>query len=175
MVMNCGNMGNYPKCGCPLQPHPRPSSCSRTRATMNFAEYRGNPLNRIILLLVVLSMGFLLVILAGINGNWMPIVNGILFGLSPLPSLILRGRVGDHDFSFDPTTLSNFNAIKEFAEFTLGVLITSSLAMPLVLYHSGLLTKTLMWLTEIGGGLIYLTVYTFGYYFDEPEGADDVI
>lgn len=120
-------------------------------------------------------MGFLLVILAGINGNWMPIIDGIIFGLCPLPLALAKGRMGEYDFSFDPTTLSHANTVKEFAQFALGVLMLSAVALPVVLHHLLLLTMTLMWLTEIGGILIYLTVYTFGNYFDNVDAEEDVI
>ncbi|CAN3357054.1 vacuolar protein sorting-associated protein 55 [Diutina catenulata] len=139
------------------------------------SEYRGNPLTKIIALSVVLSMGFLLVILAGINGNWMPIIDGILFGLCPLPRIIVRGQAGDYDFSFDPSTSSAASAAKEVAEFLSGLLMISALAMPIVLHHSDSLTTTSTWLTEIGGGFIYATVYTFTNYFDDRDNSEEVI
>ncbi|KAM9886560.1 hypothetical protein OXX79_014111 [Metschnikowia pulcherrima] len=35
-------------------------------------------------------MGFLLVVLAGISGNWFPIVDGIIFAIAYLPVIISR-------------------------------------------------------------------------------------
>ncbi|EGV65227.1 hypothetical protein PSN45_002633 [Yamadazyma tenuis] len=148
---------------------------------MNSTEsFRGNPLNKIIGLSIVLSMGFLLVVLAGIYGNWYPIINGIICAIAHLPVAITKALTSsnDYDFNFDPVTSSQGNFLKEAGQFVSAFLVVSGVFLPVLLHHSMILTKTAMVLTIVGGGLIYGTVYTFSTYFDEPEEdqlGEDVI
>lgn len=126
-----------------------------------------NPLNKIIGLSVVLSMGFLLVILAGINGNWFPIVDGIIFAVAYLPVAVTKGG-NEYDFSFD-TNSNHVSVAKELGQWISAFLVVSGVYLPIMLRRSHILTKTAMVLTIIGGVLIYGTVYTFLTYFDEVE------
>ncbi|KAI5970241.1 hypothetical protein CANMA_000853 [Candida margitis] len=134
---------------------------------MDSIDFKTNPLNRIIGLSVILSVGFLLVILAGIYGNWFPIVIGIIFAVAYLPVAITR-RVT----SFDPFSTPNTNVLAESAQFLSAFLLVSGLYLPIVLHHSFILTTTAATLTIIGGVLIFGTVYTFSHYFDEPADED---
>lgn len=126
-----------------------------------------NPLNKIIGLLVVLAVGFLLVVLAGVNGNWFPIIDGIIFAIAYLPVAATKSTT---DFSFDT---SNTNIAKEVGQFFTAFLLVSGIYLPIILKRSHYLTTTATTLTIIGGGLIYGTVYTFLTYFEEEQ--DDVI
>lgn len=137
---------------------------------------KGNPLNKIIGLSIVLSMGFLLVVLAGIYGNWFPIINGIIFAIAHLPAAITKAVSSslDYDFNFDPASSSQGDVIKEIGQFLLAFLLVSGFYLPILLHHSLILTKTAMVLTIIGGSLIYGTVYTFSLYFDESEDSNEV-
>lgn len=139
---------------------------------MNSTEsFKGNPLNKIIGLSIILSMGFLLVVLAGVNGNWYPIINGIIAAIAHLPVVITKALSdsSDYDFNFDPATSSQGNFIKEAGQFISAFLVVSGVSLPILLHHSLILTKTATVLTIIGGALIYGTVYTFSLYFDESE------
>lgn len=148
---------------------------------MNSTEsFKGNPLNKIIGLSIVLSMGFLLVILAGIYGNWYPIINGIICAIAHLPVAITKAlsNSNDYDFNFDPVLSSQGNLLKEIGQFISAFLVVTGFYLPILLHNSLILTKTAMVLTIIGGALIYGTVYTFSLYFDEPpeeELNNDVI
>lgn len=53
-------------------------------------------------------MGFLLVVLAGIYGNWFPIIIGLIFAIAHLPIVITNAISdnGDYEFNFDPETSS---------------------------------------------------------------------
>ena len=137
---------------------------------MNSTSFKNNPLNKIIGLSVVLSMGFLLVVLAGIYGSWSPIVIGIIFAVAHLPVVITKAVTenGDYDFNFDPSS-SLGNLLKEAGQFTLAFLVCSGFYVPVVLHHSNILTRTAMVLTIIGGFLIYSTVYAFSLFFVEGE------
>lgn len=139
-------------------------------------SFKGNPLNKIIGLSIVLSMGFLLVVLAGIYGNWFPIINGIIFAIAHLPAAITKAVSSslDYDFNFDPASSSHGDVIKEIGQFLLAFLLVSGFYLPILLHHSLILTKTAMVLTIIGGSLIYGTVYTFSLYFDESEDSNEV-
>lgn len=138
-------------------------------------QFRNNPLNKIVALSVVLSMGFLLVILAGIYGNWFPIINGLIFAVAYLPALITRAAFdkSDYDFHFDPQTTSQTLAIQEAGKFLTGFLTLTGVSLPILLHHSSFLTKTALVLTLMGGGLIFGTVYTFSQAFDLPEDDQD--
>lgn len=144
---------------------------------MNSTSFKGNPLNKIIGLSIVLSTGFLLVVLAGIYGNWFPIIIGLVFALAHIPVVVSNVVLdnGDYDFNFDPSTATLNNAIRETGLFVLAVLLVSGFALPVLLHHSHILTTTAMVLTIIGGVLIYGTVYTFSLFFrDEDEETDDL-
>lgn len=115
-------------------------------------------------------MGFLLVVLAGVYGNWYPIINGIICAVAHLPVAITKAMsTSDYDFSFDPVSSSQGNFLKEAGQFVSAFLVITGIYLPVLLHHSLILTKTATVLTIIGGGLIYGTVYTFSLYFDEPE------
>lgn len=116
-------------------------------------------------------MGFLLVILAGVYGNWYPIINGIICAVAHLPVAITKAlsSSNDYDFNFDPVLSSQGNVMKEIGQFISAFLVVTGLYLPVVLHNSMILTKTATVLTIVGGGLIYGTVYTFSLYFDEPE------
>ncbi|CAK7903615.1 vacuolar protein sorting-associated protein 55 [[Candida] anglica] len=139
------------------------------------ASFKGNPLNKIIGLSIVLSMGFLLVVLAGIYGNWFPIINGIIFAVAHLPVVISKAvsENGDYDFNFDPSVASSGNAIKEFGSFLSAFLVVTGFYLPVLLHHSRILTTTATILTIIGGMLIYGTVYAFSSYFVEEDSEED--
>ncbi|EGW30011.1 uncharacterized protein SPAPADRAFT_144102 [Spathaspora passalidarum NRRL Y-27907] len=136
-------------------------------------SFKSNPLNRIIGLSIILSMGFLLVILAGIYGNWFPIIIGLIFAIAHLPVVITKAVTSnDYDFNFEG---GNNNVVIETGQFLSAFLVTSGVVLPVILHHSLILTRTAMVLTIIGGCLIYGTVYTFSSYFDESEeDVDDL-
>ena len=130
-------------------------------STQTFSYLQKNPLNKIIGLSVILSVGFLLVILAGIYGNWFPIIVGIIFAVAHLPVAITKNIASnsDYDFNFDSTT-TNSRAVIEIGQFLTAFLLVSGVYLPILLNHSLILTKTAMVLTIVGGLLIYGTVYT---------------
>ncbi|KAI3406493.1 hypothetical protein KGF56_000625 [Candida oxycetoniae] len=140
----------------------------------SIASFKSHPLNKIIGLSVILSVGFLLVILAGIYGNWFPIIIGIIFAVAHLPIVITQSisNSSDYDFNFDPSSSSNANLLVEFGQFLTAFLLVSGFYLPVLLHHSMILTRTASILTIVGGVLIYGTVYTFSHYFDQPEEED---
>lgn len=143
-------------------------------------NFKDNPLNKIIGLSIILLMGFLLVILAGIYGNWFPIIVGILFGVAYIPVVATTAiSSSDYEYNFD-SSAGTGDALKEFGLFSSAFLLTLGFALPILLHHSLILTKTATVLTIIGGVLIFGTVFTFTHFFDEKEEelgglGDDVI
>lgn len=130
-----------------------------------------NPLNKIIGLSIVLSMGFLLVILAGIYGNWFPIIIGLVFAVAHLPMAITKAvsSSSDYDFNFDALATASGNGLLEAGYWTSAFLLTSGLALPILLHHSLILTKTAMVLSIVGGSLIFGTIFAFSLFFDEED------
>lgn len=116
-------------------------------------------------------MGFLLVILAGVYGNWFPIIDGIICAIAHLPIVITKAisDPNDYDFNIDANMSSQGNFLKETGQFVSAFLIISGLYLPIILHNSLILTKTAMVLTIVGGGLIYGTVYVFSLFFDETD------
>lgn len=140
-------------------------------------EFNKNPLNKIIGLSIVLSMGFLLVVLAGVSGNWFPIVDGVIFAVAYLPVVVTRAAFNssDYDFNFDPHTTLQTLAIQEAGKFVLAALLVTGVYLPILLHHSLILTRTAVVLTLLGGVLIFGTVYTFSQAFDTPDDeAEDL-
>ena len=113
-------------------------------STQTFATLKKNPLNKIIGLSVVLAVGFLLVILAGIYGNWFPIIIGIIFAVAHLPVAITRNvsSSSDYDFNFDSTS-TNTNVLVEAGQFITAFLLVTGVYLPILLNHSLILTKQL--------------------------------
>lgn len=142
---------------------------------MNLTDFAKNPLNKIIGLSVILSMGFLMVILAAISGNWFPILDGILFGVAYLPVIISRVAwdSSDYDFSFDPLLTSSL-AIQEMAKFLTALLTTLAFVLPILLHHSKILTTAEVVLTLVGGVLIFRTIYTFSKAFEVEDSGEDL-
>lgn len=140
------------------------------------AQFQKNALRNIIGLSVVLSMGFLLVILAGIYGNWFPIIIGLVFAVAHVPVAVTKtiGDNGDYDFNFEPSQASLGNMWRELGQFLSAMLVVTGFYLPVVLHHSHILTTAATVLTMVGGGLIYGTVYTFSLYFDDPQDEDDL-
>lgn len=137
--------------------------------------FSNNPLNKIIGLSIILSMGFLLVILAAIYGNWYPIIIGIIFLMAHLPVAITKAITSssDYEFNFDPNA-NNANVVIEFGQFLSAFFIVSGIYLPILLHHSLILNQFAMILTIVGGCLIYGTVYTFSSYFDGSEEQDEL-
>lgn len=139
------------------------------------ANFTNNPLNKIIGLSVILSVGFLLVVLAGINGNWFPIIDGFIFAVAYLPVKITQtmASLSDYDFNFDPSFSSRFAAAQELGKFVTGALVVTGFYLPILLQHSHILSHTSVVLTLVGGLLILGTVYTFSRAFDAQDNAEE--
>lgn len=128
------------------------------------------PLNRIILLSLLLAAGFLLIVLScALYGNWRPLFDIALFLLAPLPNAVCGNRGGYDDFLLGAA--SNTNAIAEFGQWCTGFLVVSGLALPLVLFHNGLITPAATAMSTLGGLTIYGSIIVFGMFF--RDDSDD--
>lgn len=136
--------------------------------------FKGNPLNRIIGLAVILSAGFLLIVLACINGNWLPIIVGLVFASAHIPLAVASAFNVSQDFSFDPAGTSSASAFSELATFSSGLLLALGFGIPVVLHHLHILTSTATTLCIGGGMMIYGTIHAFSRFFDpDPTQLDD--
>lgn len=138
-------------------------------------DARKGPVNKIINLGIVLAAGFLLVLLAGIFSNWLAVVDGIVFAVAYLPVVITRSVISprDYDLNFDLLANSQALVLQVCAQFLTAFLSATGVLVPVVLYHSHYFTTTALYLTLIGGGLIFSTVYVFSKAFDAEEEIDD--
>lgn len=139
-------------------------------------DLRKGPINKIINLAIVLAVGFLLVVLAGIFSNWLTIADGLIFAVAYLPVVITKAVTGlsDYDFNFDPLSNSQALALQEGAQFLTAFLVVSGVSIPILLHHAHTLTTMAMYLTLIGGMLIFSTVYLFSEAFETDEEVDDL-
>lgn len=135
-----------------------------------------NPVNKIINLAMVLALGFLLVVLAGIFSNWLSIVDGIIFAIAYIPVVVAKAAASltDYDFNFDPLSSTLALAVQELAQFLTAFLVVTGISIPMLLHHSKQLSSTALWLTLIGGLLIFATVYLFSEAFEVEEDVDDL-
>ncbi|ODQ80849.1 hypothetical protein BABINDRAFT_161052 [Babjeviella inositovora NRRL Y-12698] len=128
-----------------------------------------SPLARLISLSYVLALGFLFVVLAGaIYGNWYPILVALIFSVAHLPMVVTNNYSRD-DFMNESSIYVN-----DFGKFLSGFLLFTGFAIPLVLCHSLILTTVACILTELGGSLIYASVFAFTTYFDSGEESFEI-
>lgn len=133
-----------------------------------------NPLQKIIWLSIVLTLGFLLIMIACINDSWYSFLIGIFFTIAHLPIVLATyfTEKSDYDFDFDPHTSSKAILLKEIAKFVSAFLLVSGLRVPFILHHSHLITKLALILSIIGGIVIYFSVVAFDYYLNKNDNED---
>lgn len=103
-----------------------------------------------------LALGFLLVVLAvALYGVWTPLLAALLFSAAHLP---LVSAQNDDDFTSETTS-------NESTKFLSTFLLTSAIAMPLVLTHANCMPPMAALLTETGGLAIYGTIVLFSSFF----------
>ncbi|ODV61647.1 Vps55 family protein [Ascoidea rubescens DSM 1968] len=123
-----------------------------------------NPLSKIICLSIILAFGFLLIVLScAVYNNWRPLSVIGIFLVAPIPNAVF-GKLDNNDFMNESTS-----SVPDFGKFLTGFLVLSGLALPLMLYHSLLITRNAMLMSMGGGFLVYLTIITFGTFFHEED------
>ncbi|ODV93506.1 hypothetical protein PACTADRAFT_46996 [Pachysolen tannophilus NRRL Y-2460] len=130
-----------------------------------------SPITKIIGLSIVLAIGFLLIILScALYSNWTPLFDVVIFLIAPIPNSLSKSIQNHYD---DFMSDSDSRSPGTFAMFSTGFLVLSGLELPLVLYHAELICLEATVMSSIGGLLIYATIITFGWYFNEDDDDDD--
>ncbi|KAF4876201.1 Vacuolar protein sorting-associated protein 55 [Colletotrichum siamense] len=127
-------------------------------------------LKTIIALSFVLAVGFLLVILScALWKVYYPLLVVATYVLAPIPNWICSRCANPDDF-----VESSGAAVLDLGRFCTGFLVvmgivTVSAALPIVLAHSDLIQIEAMFMSIIGGLLIYGTIISFGMFFQEEQ------
>lgn len=62
---------------------------------------------------------------------------------------------------------------QEFGQFMTGGLVASGLILPVVFYHTGLINQQSCIASVIGGGIIYLCIIIFSWFFNRSWEEDE--
>ncbi|CAK9436285.1 uncharacterized protein LODBEIA_P08430 [Lodderomyces beijingensis] len=140
-----------------------------------------NPLNKIIFLSAFLASGFLLILLScALFNNYKPLWVILIFLAAPLPNIIANSIESSRDYNFltfndyGNSNDSNSSPLQEFCKFVTGVLIISGIALPLSLYHCGLIELGSFIMSASGGLIVYGDIIIFIWFFSsEVEESDE--
>ncbi|KAJ0387067.1 hypothetical protein COL922a_003028 [Colletotrichum nupharicola] len=122
-------------------------------------------LKTIIALSFVLAVGFLLVILScALWKVYYPLLVVATYVLAPIPNWVCSRCANPDDF-----VESSGAAVLDLGRFCTGFLVVMGIALPIVLAHSDLIQIEAMFMSIIGGLLIYGTIISFGMFFQEEQ------
>lgn len=116
----------------------------------------------------LLAIGILLIILSSaLDGAWWTMLVIVVCVLVPIPSQVISCCSDSSDFS-QPSMRKS-----EFGCFITSCIIVSSIALPIVLYHSSSIKYASMWMSVVGAITVNLSIglYDRYYHFDEPEAC----
>ncbi|KAF8453519.1 vacuolar protein sorting 55 superfamily [Terfezia claveryi] len=123
-------------------------------------------LKTIIALSFVLAIGFLLVILSSaLFKNYLPLLVVATYVVAPLPNAICGRCANTNDFTAD----SDGSAVVDFGRWLTGFLVVMGMALPVMLFHCGVITMGAMIMSIAGGLLIYGTIISFSMFFQEEN------
>ncbi|KAK0483679.1 vacuolar protein sorting 55 [Armillaria novae-zelandiae] len=126
-------------------------------------------LKTVILLSFVLAVGFLLIILScALWHNWLPLLVALTFVLAPLPNAVFS-HCGSDDFSH----LEGGGGPIDLGRFITSLVVVTGFALPVVLAHSDIITKSACVMSIIGGGLVYGTILAYSAAFKQDESDFD--
>ncbi|KAK7967799.1 hypothetical protein PG997_012041 [Apiospora hydei] len=122
-------------------------------------------LKTIIALSFVLAVGFLLVILScALFKVYYPLLVVGTYVLAPVPNWIASHCANPDDF-----VESSGNAVLDLGRFCTGFLVLMGIALPVVLTHAAMISVSAMFMSILGGLLIYGTIVSFGMFFTEEQ------
>ncbi|PRT53730.1 Vacuolar protein sorting-associated protein 55 [Wickerhamiella sorbophila] len=111
-----------------------------------------------------MTLGFVLIVLSGaLYENWLTLIVVAMFLLAPLPNS-LCGHTTSDDFMSDAPDL-----LADFGRFLTGFFLMSGVALPVVFAHVGLINTNAMLMSLAGGGIVYISLITFGTFFYESD------
>lgn len=134
-------------------------------------DFKVSPLTKIISLSGFLALGFLLVILScALFHNYYPLFDILIFLLAPIPNTLFGAGNKYHtsDFMSDSS-----NTGQDLAHFLTGMLVTSGVALPVVLYHCQLIGHLSCIMCMTGGLIIYSSIVIFKWFFKKDFNEDD--
>ncbi|KAK0459780.1 vacuolar protein sorting 55 [Desarmillaria tabescens] len=127
-------------------------------------------LKTVILLSFVLAVGFLLIILScALWHNWLPLLVALTFVLAPLPNAVFS-HCGSDDFS---SQYEGGGGPIDLGRFITSLVVVTGFALPVVLAHSDVITKSACVMSIIGGGLVYGTILAYSAAFKQDESDFD--
>ncbi|PBK96911.1 vacuolar protein sorting 55 [Armillaria gallica] len=127
-------------------------------------------LKTVILLSFVLAVGFLLIILScALWHNWLPLLVALTFVLAPLPNAVFS-HCGSDDFS---SHYEGGGGPIDLGRFITSLVVVTGFALPVVLAHSDVITKSACVMSIIGGGLVYGTILAYSAAFKQDESDFD--
>ncbi|KAG7452505.1 vacuolar protein sorting 55 [Guyanagaster necrorhizus] len=127
-------------------------------------------LKTVILLSFVLAVGFLLIILScALWHNWLPLLVALTFVLAPLPNAVFS-HCGSDDFS---SQYEGGAGPIDLGRFITSLVVVTGFALPVVLAHSDVITKSACVMSIIGGGLVYGTILAYSAAFRQDESDFD--
>ncbi|KAK0450916.1 related to VPS55-protein involved in late endosome to vacuole trafficking [Armillaria ostoyae] len=127
-------------------------------------------LKTVILLSFVLAVGFLLIILScALWHNWLPLLVALTFVLAPLPNAVFS-HCGSDEFS---SQYEGGGGPIDLGRFITSLVVVTGFALPVVLAHSDVITKSACVMSIIGGGLVYGTILAYSAAFKQDESDFD--
>lgn len=138
---------------------------------------RQSSLSRLIFLSVLIALGVLNIVLScALFNNWLPILVLIVFLIAPLPNALAQYATSTYDSNFlgDYDSDEAESPFVEFCHFLTGLFVISGTCLPIVMYHTSLITGSALSLSLTGGFLIYLSIVLFmvGFKDDDDNGYD---
>lgn len=138
-------------------------------------NFKVNPLSKIIGLSGLLAIGFLLIVLpTALYGNWMPIMDGLIFAIAHIPYLLTNsGLESDYETGFGDIGDIPTNNAADFGKWLSSFMVFSGVALPVSLCRNNILSTFSSTLTIMGGLCIYSTIVIFTTFFDRVNAYDD--
>lgn len=133
------------------------------------------PLSKIIGLSTLLAVGFLFIALpTALYGNWMPVIDGFIFGIAYLPYLFTHtGADLDYQTGLDDIDDISTSSASDFGKWITSFLVFSGIAFPIILSRNNLLPILACIFSILGGLFIYSTIVIFTTFFDKINSDDD--
>lgn len=130
----------------------------------------------------VFALGYLIVLFAQLYcSSWYPTLDAVIFLVAYVPVIVTKSifLLSDYDLNFDSLANSAALTLQETGEFFSGLLTLTAVSIPVVLYHSNILTMHQMVSTLVGGCIILGSVYSlfesFSNRSEEEFISNDII
>ncbi|CCJ30607.1 unnamed protein product [Pneumocystis jirovecii] len=95
-------------------------------------------MHSIIILSFLLSAGFLASILScALFSNWYPFFVIVIYTFAPLPNIVCNRILDTNDFTNDTFG----SGVQDVGRFITGMLVVSGIALPIMLEHTGIITR----------------------------------